>query len=54
MAGMEMSCGRASSVTDARPRCRVVRMVRRVGSLRAEKVASRLAEYLTIRLCIIR
>jgi hypothetical protein len=27
-------------------------MVRRVGSLRAEKVASRLAEYLTIRLCI--
>jgi hypothetical protein len=28
-------------------------MVRRVGSLRAEKVASRLAEYLTIRLCII-
>jgi hypothetical protein len=30
----------------------VVRMVRRVGSLRAEKVASRPAEYLTIRLCI--
>jgi hypothetical protein len=27
-------------------------MVRRVGSLRAAKVASRLAEYLTIRLCI--
>jgi hypothetical protein len=30
----------------------VVRMVRRVESLRAAKVASRLAEYLTIRLCI--
>ena len=28
-------------------------MVRRVGSLRAEKVASRLVEYLTIRLCIL-
>src|SRR5271155_1861550 len=53
MAGMEMSCGRASSVTEACPRCRVVRMVRRVGSLSAEKVASRLVEYLTIRLCII-
>src|SRR5271168_3048961 len=52
MAGMEMLCGRASSETEACPRWRVVRMVRRVGSLRAEKVASRLAEYLTIRLCI--
>jgi len=28
-------------------------MVRRVGSLRAENVVSRLVEYLTIRLCII-
>ena len=54
MAGMEMSCGRASSVTEACPRCKVVRMARRVGSLRAEKVVSRLVEYLTIRLCIIR
>src|SRR5271168_1405988 len=54
MAGMEMSCGRASSVTEACPRWRVVRMVRRVGSLRAEKVASRLVEYLTIRLCILK
>src|SRR5277367_6375002 len=52
MAGMEMSCGRASSVTEACPRWRVVRIVRRVGSPRAEKVASRLAEYLTIWLCI--
>src|SRR5580704_10046235 len=53
IAGMEMSCGLASSVTEACPRCKVVRMVRRVGSLRAEKVASRLIRYLTIRLCII-
>jgi len=53
MAGIEMSCGRESSVTEACPRCRVVRMLRRVGSLRAEKVASRLVEYLTIWLCII-
>src|ERR1700731_1349974 len=52
MAGMEMLCGRASSVTEALPRCRAVRMVRRVGSLRAAKVTSRLAEYLTIRVCI--
>ncbi len=44
MAGMEMLWGRASSVTEAWPRCRVVRMVRRVASLRAAKVVSRLAE----------
>jgi len=49
MAGIEMSCGRASSVTEACPRCRVVRMARRVGSLSAENVVSRLVEYLTIR-----
>ena len=48
-----MLWGRASSVTEAWPRCSVVRMARRVESLRAAKVASRLLEYLTIRLCII-
>jgi len=52
MAGKEMLCGRASSVTEAAPRWSVMRMVRRVESLRAAKVASRLVEYLTIRLCI--
>ena len=39
-------------MTEAWPRCSVVRMVRRVESLSAAKVVSRLAEYLTIRLCI--
>ena len=52
MAGMEILWGRASSVTEAWPRWSVVRMVRRVESLRAAKVASRSTEYLTIRLSI--
>ena len=49
MAGRETANGSASSDTEAFPRARRARIARRVGSARAEKVASSgREEYLTI------